>query len=195
MSTFTESVVEQAALAWLESAGWQIRNGVAIAPGEPAAERDDYGQVVLAQRLRDALARLNPTLPAEALDDAFRKLARPEGAELVARSRALHRLLVDGVTVEYRRPDGSISHPTFGSSKRSWFSKASPLSASRLSLQSAAAGCDAPAASKCWTGTLDSDWRPWRACTHCASYSCCPRSSSCRSRSQGNGIQGQVQQS
>jgi type I restriction enzyme R subunit len=104
----TESVVEQAALAWLESTGWSVRNGAAIAPGEPAAERDDYGQVVLAQRLRDALARLNPTLPAEALDDAYRKLTRPEGAELVARNSALHRLLVDGVTVEYRTAEGEI---------------------------------------------------------------------------------------
>jgi type I restriction enzyme R subunit len=101
-------VVEQAALAWLESTGWSVRNGADIAPGEPAAERDDYGQVVLIQRLRDALARLNPALPAEALDDAFRKLTRPEGAELVARSRALHRLLVDGVTVEYRTAEGEI---------------------------------------------------------------------------------------
>ena len=107
-SHFTESVVEEAALAWLESAGWQVRNGAEIAPGEPAAERDDYGQVVLAQRLRDALARLNPALPAEALDDAFRKLTRPEGADLIVRNRALHRLLVDGVTVEYRDADGSI---------------------------------------------------------------------------------------
>ncbi|MBN8478040.1 MAG: type I restriction endonuclease subunit R [Burkholderiales bacterium] len=108
MSSFTESVVEQAALAWLESAGWQVRNGAEIAPGEPAAERDDFGQVVLTQRLRDALARLNPTLPTEALDDAFRKLTRPEGADLIVRNRALHRLLVDGVTVEYRDADGSI---------------------------------------------------------------------------------------
>ncbi|NOT32737.1 MAG: type I restriction endonuclease subunit R [Candidatus Eisenbacteria bacterium] len=106
--TFSESVVEQAALAWLESSGWSVRNGADIAPGESAAERDDYGQVVLAQRLRDALARLNPQLPADALDDAFRKLTRPDGAELVARSRALHRLLVDGVTVEYRTAEGEI---------------------------------------------------------------------------------------
>jgi type I restriction enzyme R subunit len=54
MSAFTESVVEQAALAWFESVGWQVRNGADIAPGELAAERDDYGQVVLAQRLREA---------------------------------------------------------------------------------------------------------------------------------------------
>jgi type I restriction enzyme, R subunit len=108
MSAFNESVVEEAALAWLEGAGWRVRTGAEIAPGEPAAERDDYGQVVLAQRLRDALARLNPALPAEALEDAFRKLTRPEGAELIVRNRALHRLLVDGVTVEYRDADGSI---------------------------------------------------------------------------------------
>ncbi|MCA3748326.1 MAG: hypothetical protein IN808_04200, partial [Rubrobacter sp.] len=70
----TESVVEQAALAWLESTGWTVRHGPEIAPDAPAAERSDYGQVVLEKRLRDALARLNPSLPPEALDEAFRKL-------------------------------------------------------------------------------------------------------------------------
>jgi type I restriction enzyme R subunit len=44
MTSFTESVVEQAALAWVESVGWRVRNGAQIAPGEPAAERDDYGR-------------------------------------------------------------------------------------------------------------------------------------------------------
>jgi type I restriction enzyme R subunit len=107
-ATFTESIVEQAGLAWLESAGWQIRSGAEIAPGEAAAERDDYGQVVLAQRLSDALAQLNPALPVEALEDAFRKLTRPEGADLIVRNRALHRLLVDGVTVEYRDAAGDM---------------------------------------------------------------------------------------
>jgi len=108
MESFTESTVEQAALAWLESVGWSVRHGPEIAPGGLTAERSDYGQVVLEQRLRDALAQLNRSLPAEALDDAFRKLTRPEGAELSARNRAVHRLLVDGVTVEYRTPDGEI---------------------------------------------------------------------------------------
>jgi type I restriction enzyme R subunit len=105
---FSELIVEDAALAWFESLGYSIRHGPDIAPGEPAAEREDYGQVALAQRLRDALARLNPTLPAEALEDAFRKLTRPEGPTVEARNRALHRFLVEGVTVEYRTPDGSI---------------------------------------------------------------------------------------
>jgi type I restriction enzyme R subunit len=87
-SPFTESIVEQAALAWLKSVGWSVRHGAEIAPGELAAERSDYGQVVLEQRLRDALAQLNRGLPAEALNDAFRKLTRPESAEPSARNRA-----------------------------------------------------------------------------------------------------------
>ncbi|MCS7009750.1 MAG: type I restriction endonuclease, partial [Anaerolineales bacterium] len=105
---FSESTVESAALAWLEALGWRVVHGPDIAPDMPAAERRDYGEVVLAQRLRDALARLKPDLPAEALDDAYRKLTRPEGADLLQRNRAMHRLLVDGVTVEYRTADGTI---------------------------------------------------------------------------------------
>jgi type I restriction enzyme, R subunit len=106
--SFTESVVEDAALEWLRGIGWSLRHGLEIAPGEPGAERTDYAQVVLEARLREALKRLNPALPPEALEDAFRRLTRPEGAELSARNRAVHRLLVDGVTVEYRATDGAI---------------------------------------------------------------------------------------
>jgi len=108
MARLTESVVEDAALAWLESIGWRIAHGPEIAPDMPLAERRDFGQVVLAQRLRDALARFNPDLPTEALEDAFRKLTRPEGADLIQRNRCIHRQLVDGVTVEYRTRGGEV---------------------------------------------------------------------------------------
>ena len=108
MTTLTESDVEQVALEWLASVGWKVAHGPDIAPDTPSAERTDYGEVVLAQRLRDALAELNRHLPAEALEDAFRKLIRPEGATLEARNRAFHRMLVEGVTVEYRAADGAI---------------------------------------------------------------------------------------
>ena len=74
MTTITESTVEDAALAWLESLGWNGAHGPDIAPDTPGAERSDYGVVVLERRLRDTLARLNPNLPTEAQDDAFRKL-------------------------------------------------------------------------------------------------------------------------
>ncbi len=108
MTTLTEADVEEAALTWLRSLGWQTVHGPDIGPGGIAQERAGYGEVVLAQRLRDALGRLNPDLPAEALEDAFRRLTRPEGATLEPRNRAFHRMLVEGVTVEYRAGDSAI---------------------------------------------------------------------------------------
>jgi type I restriction enzyme, R subunit len=108
LTGFTESVVEEAALAWLAAIGWQVEHGPVIAPDTPLAERTDYGEVLLSRRVQEALARLNPELPAEALEDAFRKFSRPDGVDLVARNRATHRMLVDGVPVEYRDAEGAI---------------------------------------------------------------------------------------
>lgn len=111
MPKLTESSVEVAALAWLESLGWAVKHGRDISPDDDPLtltlfqrERGSYSEVVLEQRLRDALAQLNPQLPADAIDDAFRKLMRPEGPTLETRNRALHRMLVDGIAVECRQP-------------------------------------------------------------------------------------------
>ena len=110
-SLFAESVVEDAALAWLEALGYAVLHGPDIAAGESGAERSDpnYRDVVLDHRLRKAFGRLNPDLPREALEDACRKLTRSDAPSLVERNRVAHRRLVDGVTVEYRRKDGSIA--------------------------------------------------------------------------------------
>ena len=105
---FTESIVEEAALAWLEEMGYQILSGLEIAPGEIGAERDHYGEVVLARRLHQALLRLNPSVPHGALEDAFRKLTLPDSPSLEVRNHILHRYLIDGVPLEYKRPDGII---------------------------------------------------------------------------------------
>ena len=103
-ASLSESTVETAALAWLESCGWAVANGPDIAPDTANAQRADYGEVVLSERLRSALARLNPNLPA----DALRRLTRPAGGTLEARNRAFHRVVVDGVTVEYRDDNGAV---------------------------------------------------------------------------------------
>ena len=100
-SNFTESEVEEAALEWLQGLGWEIAHGPNIAPHSPYAERTDYRDVALGQRLRQALDRLNPSVPTEALDDAFGKLTRPEGTSLESRNRAFHRMLADGIEVEF----------------------------------------------------------------------------------------------
>ena len=108
MTTITEAVVEGATLAWLADLGWSVTHGPDIAPDMPSAERDDYGQAVLGRRLRDTLAELNPGLPADALEDAYRKLIRPEGASVEARNRDFHRMLVTGVEIEYREAGGAV---------------------------------------------------------------------------------------
>ena len=107
--TFTESIVEEAALHWLESCGYTTQRGMDFPAGEAFSERKDYTEVVLEERLRQALQRLNPDLPPDTIDYSFGKILRVEGATLEARNRAFHRLLVNGVTVEYNRPDGSIA--------------------------------------------------------------------------------------
>ncbi len=108
---FTESIVEDATLAWLDALGYAVLNGPAIATGEPHAERSDpnYRDVLLERRLRHALVRLNPDLPPDAIEDTYRKLTRVDAPSLVERNRTVHRMLVNGVTVEYRRKDGSIA--------------------------------------------------------------------------------------
>jgi type I site-specific restriction-modification system R (restriction) subunit len=108
---FTESDTEEAALGWLETLGYTVRHGPDIAYNVDGGERADLGyhDTILQNRLHRALTRLNPALPVTAVSDAYRKLLRVEAPNLLARNRALHRMLVDGVNVEYTRSDGSIA--------------------------------------------------------------------------------------
>ena len=110
MAHLTESDIESAALDWLSSRGYQTLFGPDIAPDMSAAERDNYGQVVLERRLRQALARLNPRIPADALEEALRKMTRPDSPSLVANNHAFHRMLIEGIPVEVQRKDGSHGH-------------------------------------------------------------------------------------
>ncbi len=108
-SEFSESVVEQAALAWLEGLRYEVLSGPSISSGGLADERSDssYRDVILERRLRQALVRLNPDLPSPAIDDAFRRLTRSDAPTLITRNHRVHQMLVDGVNVEYTRQDGS----------------------------------------------------------------------------------------
>ncbi len=107
MAKFAESEVEDAALAWLAGLGYAMLHGPDIGPEGTAPERGSYDEVLLAGRLRKALARLNPHLPAETLEDVLRKVRQTETPSLVEENRRLHRYLVEGVPVEVAREDGS----------------------------------------------------------------------------------------
>ena len=103
-----ESVVEEATLDWFAELGYETIHGPDIAPDEPNAERTSYADVVLVDRLRSALARLNPGVPAEILEEAALKVSRTETPSLIENNRAFHRMLTEGVDVEYRDEDGRI---------------------------------------------------------------------------------------
>ena len=65
--SLNESIVEDAALEWFGELGYAIGHGPHLAPGEPAAERDSFSEVVLVGRLREATRRLNPAIPSRTL--------------------------------------------------------------------------------------------------------------------------------
>ena len=109
MPPLYESDVEEAAMDWLSSLGWQTAYGPDIVPDTPNAERNDFTQVVLEGRLRDALLNLNPSLPASALETGLRNMINPEGPTLETRNRTFHHTLTRGVTVPIRGPDGTMT--------------------------------------------------------------------------------------
>lgn len=104
----TEGHVEEAVLDWLEELGFAVAGGLDIGPDGVAPERAAYGDVLLAERARAAIARLNPHLVPEVREEVFRKLTLAETPVLTEENRRLHRFLADGVPVEIARPDGSI---------------------------------------------------------------------------------------
>jgi len=108
--SLNESHVEEAALEWFGELGYAVGHGPDLAPGEAAAERDSLGEVVLVGRLREALRRLNPKVPDEAREEALRKVLRVGTPSLTQTNRAFHKMLRDGVDVEYARPDGGTKH-------------------------------------------------------------------------------------
>ena len=113
MPRFNEDIIEQAALDWLRDLGYRVVFGGDIAPGEPAAERSSYGEVLLLARLRAALERINPHIPRpvrnSAFDEAIRKITRTESQNPLVNNHAFHRLLTEGVDVSYR-DGGQLRH-------------------------------------------------------------------------------------
>ena len=108
MATITENHVEEAALAWLEKLGFTIAHGPDLAPEGRTPERTSYGDVILTGRLKAALRRLNPTLDDDILETVIHKARAVEMPSLVEENRRLHRMIVEGCGIEFRRPDGSI---------------------------------------------------------------------------------------
>jgi type I restriction enzyme R subunit len=102
----TEADVEHATLEWLAALGWEVGHGPDGSPPDartPGTERDTYRETALKHRLRDAIRRLNPHIPASAQDEACRQVLNPNLPGLVQANRQMHRWMVEGVPVEYQK--------------------------------------------------------------------------------------------
>ena len=106
MSTILEAGLEELVLDELRLLGWTVVFGPDIAPGELAAERSDYREVVLTGRLRAAVERLNPVLPSDAVAAVVKQVLRPESQSVLAENWRGYQLLTQGVPVEYRDASG-----------------------------------------------------------------------------------------
>lgn len=105
----TEADVEQIAIDLFQELGYTHLFGGDIAPETPSAERSSYNEVILPQRLLSVLSALNPSIPQEAIEESAKKLTRTVAPTLLAQNHAMHRMLVDGVDVSYRKGDRIIN--------------------------------------------------------------------------------------
>jgi type I site-specific restriction-modification system R (restriction) subunit len=108
MFPLPELIVEQATLDWFTELGYTTLNASQIAPYEPNAERQTYSDVILTQRLENARQTINPNIPPSAIEDAIKKLTRIESPNLYENNRRFHKLLTDGVDVNYHKDDRTI---------------------------------------------------------------------------------------
>lgn len=107
--SITEDIVELAALETLQELGWSTLHGSVIAPDGSAPERRSFGDVILVGRLEAAIARLNEDTPEGARNEAMRRVLTGELPSLVEENRRIHKLLTDGVDVEYRGDNGKTT--------------------------------------------------------------------------------------
>ncbi|MCA8248058.1 type I restriction endonuclease subunit R [Burkholderia multivorans] len=109
MAFLSEAAVELALLEQLRGLGYSIEREEDIGPDGHRPERESHDEVVLKKRLTDAVARLNPGLPLEARQDAIRKVTQSELPSLLEENRRLHKLMTEGVDVEYYADDGTLT--------------------------------------------------------------------------------------
>ncbi|MGB7001728.1 MAG: HsdR family type I site-specific deoxyribonuclease [Halobacteriota archaeon] len=102
----TESAIEDLAIELLEKQGYQYIYAPDIAPDSDTPERNRFDDVLLLERLRTAVGRINPSIPADVREDAIKQIQRLNSPELIANNEAFHRMLTEGIKVSYRK-DGA----------------------------------------------------------------------------------------
>ena len=112
MAFLSEAGLEELLLQNFERLGYERSTDAEFGPDGTSPERESYGDVILQRRLVEAIERLNPHIPSEARQDAFKSLVATVTPSLVEENRRLHRVMVEGVGVEYYDRDGTIRGDT-----------------------------------------------------------------------------------
>jgi len=110
MKPITEDNIETFAIETLQDMGWSYTHGLSLAPGAEQPERESYEQIILIDRLRKAIAVLNPDIPKDAQQQALQKVLRIYSPELLHNNESFHQLLVEKVKVPYQHDGFERSH-------------------------------------------------------------------------------------
>ena len=110
MKPITENIIEQSAIELLQSQGWEYANGRELSPEGLFCERENYQQIILTKRLRNAVAKINPHIPADAQEAAVQKVLRIYSPVLLHNNEEFHKLLVEKVKIPYQQNGYERSH-------------------------------------------------------------------------------------
>ncbi len=107
MEKITESAIEEFAIGLLENQGFQYIYAPTIAPDSDTPERQSFEDVLLLERLKTAVKRINPNIPSDVQKDAIKQIQRLNSPELIANNETFHRMLTEGIKVSYQKDGNS----------------------------------------------------------------------------------------
>jgi type I restriction enzyme R subunit len=110
-STLTEDEIEQYQLQLLQNLGYAYHHGYDLQPEGKKQERENFSDVVLKDRLQQAINRLNPTIPADQLNQAQREIFNIASSDLLNNNEIFHKYLTEGITVEYQKNGETRGEP------------------------------------------------------------------------------------
>ena len=103
MERITESAIEKFAIELLEKQGYQYIYAPSIDPDSESPERQSFEDVLLIERLKTAVGRINPSIPADIRENAIKQILRLNSPELIANNESFHRMLTEGIKVIYQK--------------------------------------------------------------------------------------------
>ncbi len=110
MKPITENIIELSTIEILQSQGWEYVNGKEISPDGLFCERDSFDQVILTKRLSECFAKINPSIPSDALTSALQKVLRISSPELLHNNEEFHKYLVEKIKIPYQENGYERSH-------------------------------------------------------------------------------------